>query len=579
MIPKDKIDEIRDRASIVQVISEYIPLTKRGINHIGLCPFHSEKTPSFTVSEDKKIYYCFGCNATGNAITFVMKKEGIAFPEAVRMLAKRYGVNIAEVQKGAPDQRDMMHFALRSAAEFYFRELRGPEGKAAKEYLKKRGFEGEIVTKFGLGYSPGRWDALANYLKRKNISMELAEKCGLVIKREKGSGHYDRFRGRLMFPIIDPRGKVIGFGGRGLDEKAQPKYLNSPESPVFKKGETLYGFPQAKESIMKEGAAIVVEGYFDLLALHKHGFTNSVATMGTALTPEHIKILKSYSGLVYSLFDSDQAGKNAAIRGLDLFLNQEVACRAVLLSKGKDPDEFLSTSGPEAMGEALKKAEPLMEFYLNELEKKSDIKSPEGKRKYFEAARAYLLRVKNVAERGHYASIVASTLGMTPAAVYDALKDTPGAAKGAMITDSRMDARSRLKELTILKVILKHPELFDDKVEDAIGSFADPVLTLVGGIVKTYLKSGRKLDAASLIEEVGDDVLKGSIAGMLFKEDDGFIEAPEKMLEDCLKRGLSRDRLKETTKEQLKKLEEMGKGDIASEVKKRIGSGAQAKKV
>lgn len=572
MIPKEKIEEVKDRASIVQVISEYVPLTKRGANHIGLCPFHSEKTPSFTVSEEKKIFHCFGCNATGNVITFVMKKDGLEFPEAVRSIARRCGITIEEEKKGATDFRDSLYKALKISVEYFEHGLKGPEGKSAAEYLKKRGFEGEMVSRFHLGFAPERWEGLAGYLKRKGVSMDVAEKAGLVVKKE--NGHYDRFRGRLIFPITDSKGRVVGFGGRELDGKG-PKYLNSPESPVFKKGETLYGFFQAKQNISKAGAAIVVEGYFDLLALHKYGFTNSVATMGTALTPEHLRALKGYAGAVYVLFDADQAGKNAAIRGLTLFLNEEITCRAVTLSQGKDPDEFLAMNGAEAMKKAIEAAPPLMEFYLKELQKKVDLSTPEGKRKYLNGALDYLLKVKNVAERGHYAGIVASTLGIPPESVYEALKIPEKPAQQGSARKDVLDARnSRLKELTILKVILKHPELYDDKVESAIGAFTDPALKKIGSVASQFLKQGRSLDASAIMEEMGEGDIKASVAELFLKEDDGFVEDPRRMLEDSLKRVLSRGKIKDTTMEMIKRLEDTGRSEVASLIKKRIEKGS-----
>lgn len=570
MIPKEKIEEVKERASIVQVISEYLPLAKRGINHVGLCPFHSEKTPSFTVNEAKKIFYCFGCNSTGNVITFLMKKEGLSFPEAVRSVAKRYGVQLPDEKKATPDSREPIFQALKLSVEYFSRELKGPEGRAGKEYLVKRGFDGEIASRFHLGYAPEKWDGLALFLKQRGISMETAEKAGLVLKRKDSSGYYDRFRGRLIFPITDSKGRVIGFGGRSLDDKSLPKYLNSPESPVFRKGDTLYGFYQAKQSISKEGSAIVVEGYFDLLALHKYGFTNSVATMGTALTTDHIRAIKGYASTVYALFDADQAGKNAAIRGLELFLNEEVTCRAVLLSQGKDPDEFLKASGPEAMREAITKAEPLMEFFLKELKQRFDLKTPEGKRKYLDSALPYLSKVRNIAEKGHYASFAAGVLGLPPEAVFSELK-MPGAKRPEDAARPAKDkgAAVPLAELTVLKVILKFPALLDEKVKEAIEAFKDPDLKKIALAAVAFVKDGKELDAESLIEGLGDTELRGLAASILFREDDGFLEAPERMLEDSLARVLNKGKIKETTREMIKKLEDMGISDVASEIRKR----------
>ena len=319
-IPKEKIEEVRERASIVQVINEYVPLTKRGHNHVGLCPFHSEKTPSFTVNEEKKIFYCFGCNATGNVITFLMKKDGLAFPEAVRALASRYGIAINESKREAPDDREQIYAALKAASAYFTGVLRASAGDPAKEYLKARGMTGELAKRFHIGYATDKWDGLFNFLKKNGIGAEAACKAGLLVKKDKGPGYYDRFRNRVIFPITDVRGRIIGFGGRALDEKSLPKYLNSPESPVFKKGETLFGLYQAKEAVSKEGYVLVVEGYFDLVALHTHGFLNSVATMGTALTTDHIRTLKGYTSSIYALFDSDEAGKEGrAARPQSLF--------------------------------------------------------------------------------------------------------------------------------------------------------------------------------------------------------------------------------------------------------------------
>ncbi len=571
MIPKEKIEEVKDRASIVQVISEYLPLQKRGHNHIGLCPFHSEKTPSFTVSDEKKIFHCFGCGETGSVITFVMKKEGVAFPEAVRNLAKRYGVIIPEARPGGgADPRDLLYLALKASTGYFSDEFKGVGGKTAVSYLAKRGFAGaEVVNRFGLGFAPDRWDGLTNYLRKKGVHLESAEKAGVIVKKEKG--YYDRFRGRLIFPIADARGRIIGFGGRTIGS-GEPKYLNSPETPVFKKGENLYGLFQAKQNIISEGSVIVVEGYFDLIALHNHGFKNSVATMGTALTAEHLRLLKGLAPLIYVLFDSDEAGKKAAVRSLELFLDGEVPCRAVLLPSCKDPDEFLSREGPGAMKEAISKAAPLMEFCLNEFRKKTDISTPEGKSGYLNRAIEYISRVKNVAERDHYAAFAAASLGIPVSSVYEALKNAQKTGVAGAAVKGAIQARSsnNLKELTILKVILKFPELYNDKVEAGIEAFSDPLLKEAGQTIAKRLREGRGLDAGALIEAAGTEEVRKSIAGLLFKDDDGFIEAPERMLEDSLKRLLNKGKIKTTTEEMIRKLEETGRTEVARDIKKRV---------
>ncbi len=566
MIPKEKIEEVKERTSIVSVISEYVPLKQRGRNFVGLCPFHSEKTPSFSVSEEKKIYYCFGCNATGNVISFVMEKDGLDFPEAVRMLAKRSGVVITEEKPGVKKETDAVSNALKAAEEYFVKSLASGAGAAARDYLKKRGFGGGVVEGFRLGFSPDTWEGLTGRLKSLDIPLDAAEKAGLVIKKERG--HYDRFRGRLIFPITDVRGRVVGFGGRVLGA-GEPKYLNSPETVFFKKGETLYGLFQAKQAIMKEGYAIVVEGYFDAIAMHKSGFTNTVATMGTALTAGHLQTLKGYATSVYALFDSDAAGVNAAIRSLGLFLDEGFFCRAITLPTGKDPDEFLGiegADGPGKMRKAVAEAEPLMEFFLKHAIKGVDIKTPEGKARYLDNVMPYLLKVKNVAERGHYAAFAASILGIPASLIYDELGRTAGpigapAARRAAVAH----AHGHLEETAILRVILKHPEYLDERVEAAFDAFNDPVLKEAGQKAAAILKAG-ELDVSTLLDGLSGPEVKSRVAGLIVNDPDGFLEDPKRMLEDSLKRVLNRGKLKEHTEARIKRLIAEGRGDIAGAV-------------
>ncbi len=575
-IPKEKIEEVRERASIVQVINEYVPLTKRGHNHVGLCPFHSEKSPSFTVNEEKKIFYCFGCNATGNVITFLMKKDGLAFPEAVRALASRYGIAINESKRDAPDDREQIYAALKAASAYFTGVLRASAGDPAKEYLKARGMTGELAKRFHIGYATDKWDGLFNFLKKNGIGAEVACKAGLLVKKDKGPGYYDRFRNRVIFPITDVRGRIIGFGGRALDEKSLPKYLNSPESPVFKKGETLFGLYQAKEAVSKEGYVLVVEGYFDLVALHTHGFLNSVATMGTALTTDHIRTLKGYTSSIYALFDSDEAGKKAALRGLNLFLNEDISCRAVLLNQGKDPDEFLKLAGPDALREAIVDAPTLMEFYLASLRSKLNMTAPEGKKKYFEDALSYLSKIGNLAERGHYATIVASTLGIGVESVYDAIKGASGGG-GLVVKRGGFQARN-LPELTLLRVIMKHPELLSPEVEAAFEAFTDEEIKAAAKAVSSLCRDGAPISGPALLERLEGEALKGRVADLLFRDSDGFVEEPARMIEDSLNRIQSRGKVKASTQDMIKLLEQMGKSDIAIELKKRIEVGPSGKR-
>ncbi len=568
-IPKDKIEEVRARASIVAVVSDYLPLKKRGAGYLGLCPFHSEKTPSFSVSEEKKIFYCFGCNTAGNAITFVMKKEGLSFPDAVRSLARRFGIVIKEEKSGAADLKASICGVNGLAREYFRTELSAPSGKRARDYLAGRGYsDPALLERFSVGFAPDRWDGLIGFLRKKGVSMDLAEKAGLVAKKD-GGGHYDRFRGRVMFPVMDALGRVIAFGARTIDGK-EPKYLNSPETPVFKKGETFYGLHQARTEISKQGTAIVVEGYFDLIALHRHGFTNSLATMGTALTAEHLRFLKPYAQVVYSLFDSDDAGRKAALRGLGLFLDAGVSSRIVLLPTGKDPDEFLAGNGADALKAAIDKAEPLLEFYLRDMGKRTNTTTPEGKARYMDEAARHISRLQNPAEKGHYAALVASTLGIVPEAVYEAVRTfSPKGAEAAPIKDVIALKGASLKEVMILKVILAHPKLFTDEAARAVEMFEDADLRKAGGFIAGRLKAGQTASLSELVDELGDEKAVSKMASMLFRDEDGFVENPEKMLEDCLKKVLNKGKLKPETEDMIKKHEEAAKDGFASKIRER----------
>jgi DNA primase len=580
MIPEEKIEEVRERASIVQVVSEYVPLTMKGQNHVGLCPFHSEKTPSFTVSEEKKLFHCFGCQASGNVITFLMRHEGMDFPETVRTLARRYGVTIVEEKKAGGGPRELLGRVNRAAVDFFVKELKAPGGSKAREYLEKRGFGGEMAERFRLGYAPGRWDGLAGYLRGKGFDLSLAERAGLVVKKQRG--YYDRFRGRIIFPITDVRGTVVAFGGRSVDG-SEPKYLNSPETAAFKKGETLFGLYQAKQAIKKQGYALVVEGYFDLLALHRHGFTNAVATMGTALTGEHIGRLRGYAGSIHTLFDSDDAGKKAALRGLGLFLDEDVPSRVVLLPHGTDPDEFLKEAGPEGMKKAVEGAVPLMDFYLEELASLSDLQTGGGKAAYLDEALEYLGRIKNVAERGHYAGKVASTLAIEVKAIYDVLNTQFKKGDRRSVLSSVVPIRgSRLAESTILRVLLRHPELCRpefcrEEVLDALGIFQDPLLRRVAKTVAASFEAD-SFEPSTIMDSTEDEEVRSWIAGVLLNEDDGFIESPEKMLEDCVKKVLNAGKPREATMRLIKRLEESGLGDVAMEIRSKLESPSSTKK-
>ncbi|HEV8540486.1 MAG TPA: DNA primase [Nitrospiraceae bacterium] len=373
LIPEDVIHQIRERVDITQVVSDYVTLTKAGQNLKGLCPFHSEKTPSFTVSSSKQMFHCFGCGVGGNVFTFLMKIEGMDFPETVRELGRRTGVTIPDARETAPSpdrgQRQRLEQLHEAAAAWFRQNLLHPEdGRQARAYLAERGIKQETVDAFGLGVAPSAWDGLLRHLGREGYQpVELAA-AGLTVAKEQAgrrtqeaAGYYDRFRSRLMFPIYDLRRRVIAFGGRILGD-GMPKYLNSPETPLFHKGQALYALERAREAAGRTDTLVIVEGYFDAIALYQEGLTNVAATLGTALTPEHIRTLRRFITRLVLLFDPDPAGVRAALRTLDLFVNSGIAVRVVSLPVGEDPDTFIRKQGTDAFLQLQETAPSLLDF-------------------------------------------------------------------------------------------------------------------------------------------------------------------------------------------------------------------------
>ncbi|RLB90675.1 MAG: DNA primase, partial [Deltaproteobacteria bacterium] len=339
-IPDDKIADVRNTADIVDLISEYVVLKKVGKNFLGLCPFHAEKTPSFTVSPEKQIFHCFGCGQGGNVFNFVMQYQNLSFPEAVRFVAKKYGIeisarNMSAAQKRKFAQREKL-FQINEDAVDYFRKalVDTSSGERGRKYLAKRRMTPEVIERFWLGYAPMGWNNIVRYFSSKKVPLDDVETTGLVIAKK--GGYYDRFRDRIIFPILDIDQRVVGFGGRSLDNSL-PKYLNSPETPVYHKRSILYGLHANKEMCRKAGSVFIVEGYFDLLSLYCHGIKNVVATLGTALTQEHLRILKGYAREFILVFDSDNAGIKAAERSLSLFAEEKANIRIVILPEGRDP--------------------------------------------------------------------------------------------------------------------------------------------------------------------------------------------------------------------------------------------------
>ena len=403
------IEEIRTRNDIVDVISGYVRLQKKGSSYFGLCPFHNEKSPSFSVSRQKQMYYCFGCGAGGNVYTFLMEYENFSFVEAVKFLADRAGVELpeAEYSKEAKEKADLKASLLevnKTAAKYFYAQLKTEQGAHAYTYLKDRGLSDETITAFGLGYSNKYSDDLYKYLRSRGYSESLIRQAGLINTDER-QGVYDKFWNRVIFPIMDVNSRVIGFGGRVMGD-AKPKYLNSPETAVFDKSRNLYGLNRARTS--RKPYFLLCEGYMDVISLHQAGFTNAVASLGTALTPGHASLIKRYVQEVYLTYDSDEAGTRAALRAVPILKEAGISAKIIRMDPYKDPDEFIKNLGAEAYEERIQKARNGFMFSLEMLEKDYDMASPEGKTAFFREAAVRLLGFEEELERNNYIEAVAS---------------------------------------------------------------------------------------------------------------------------------------------------------------------------
>ncbi|MGN0271166.1 MAG: DNA primase [Lachnospiraceae bacterium] len=407
------VEEIRSGNDIVDVISGYVRLTKKGSTYFGLCPFHNEKTPSFSVSPNKQMYYCFGCGAGGNVITFLMEYENYTFPEALEVLANRIGIELPKQemtaeQRKASDKRARLLEVNKEAAKYFYTLLRSERGTRAHEYFRNRGLSEETIKKFGLGYSDKYSDDLYRYLRSKGYEDELLKDSGLISIDEKRGGH-DKFWNRAMFPIMDVRGKVIGFGGRVMGD-GEPKYLNSPETMIFDKSRNLYGLNLARTT--KKNQILLCEGYMDVIALHQAGFDNAVAALGTAFTVGHANLLRRYTKEVYLTFDSDGAGIRAAKRAIPILKEAGITAKVINMQPYKDPDEFIKALGAEAYEERIKNAESSFMFEIRIMEEDYDLKDPEGKAAFYNEIAKQLLQFSEELEREVYIEAVAEKYGM-----------------------------------------------------------------------------------------------------------------------------------------------------------------------
>lgn len=552
MIPDDKVQEVRERAAVLDIVSDYVSLRKSGANYQGLCPFHGEKTPSFNVNPGRGIFHCFGCGVGGNVVTFIMKIEGLAFPEAVKFLAKRVGVVIEDhpptvAEQRRQDEREMLYRITELAAKYYRRVLlEDGAGATARRYLERRGVTAETSEAYRLGFAPDKWDGLTRHLEQKRVPLPLAEKLGLIRTRD-GGGHYDTFRNRLLFTIADSQGRSIGFGGRVLDDSL-PKYINSPESPIYHKSEVLFGVDLARQAMREQGAAIVVEGYFDHLALYQAGVRNVLATCGTALTPGHLKLLQRYAGKVYTLFDSDSAGRKATCRAMELFLGEALPASVVELPAGEDPDSFIGKEGQAAFTARVAAARPIFDWFFRDLLQQMETGSVEGKVRVVEELAPRLKKITDPLQQGLYISEVARVLGIDEVDLrkkaglaprhnssssdnrFWSQQEPRAGSGGKKASNSGVDTAEML-----LALMGKYPEVARLVSEYGVSRLFPVDFLPVAEAILAQADSGQGIDWGLILEQVGSSEERSRLAALFVA--DGHLEEIDaiKMFDDLTK--------------------------------------------
>ncbi len=465
----DSKDQIKEHISIVDVASLYVSLKPAGKNFKALCPFHTEKTPSFFIMPDRNSFTCFGCHRFGDIFTMVQEMENITFVEAMQFLAEKFNIPL-EKSRFHSVKKDEYLQLNELALEFYREKLLGSsEGKEALAYLKKRGLQQDTIDLFSLGYAPNMWDGLAGHLRQKKAALDKAVELGLLIRNEKG-GTYDRFRGRVIFPIFSETGSILAFGGRTIFDDAA-KYLNSPDSPVFKKGSHLFGFHLSKNFMKEEKSGLLVEGYLDMVTLYQAGFRHAAASLGTALTDKQIHLLKRFCGQIHLFYDRDAAGEAATVRNIEKMFEQNVNPRIVVIEGAKDPDEFIRTKGAPALHEALLRTEDGFNFFLNKAAREFDLSNPEGKRRGVEMALSAIGKISDPIIREDYVQRAASFFMVRA----DLIKlEVPA---GQQAESSAWPLEISLMEEKILEALLRAPEVVPEIRE----FFSDELLACLAG--------------------------------------------------------------------------------------------------
>ena len=546
-IPPEKIEEIRSASDIIDVISQHVRLKKRGKNFVGLCPFHQEKTPSFTVSSEKQVYHCFGCAKGGNAITFVMEFEKVSFTEAVRSLAEKAGITISftEVDQERQNETEALYNVCRFAGlHFYTNLTKTDEGRTSLEYFHQRGFSDETIRVFGLGYSLNSWDGFVHRAKEEGLDRGDLLKAGLIRVREDGTD-YDYFRGRAMFPIFSTTGRVIGFGARKLrDDDPLGKYINSPETPIYNKSRVLFGLFHSKDAVRAQDNALMVEGYADLISLYQAGIQNVVASSGTALTEEQVQLISRYGKKLTLVYDADSAGSNATLRGMDIALAQDLDISIVELPEGEDPDSFIRKSGGKEFQKLLDQGVSFIDFKARQFLRTGSFSTPEGKAQAVRSIVQSIAKMKDELKRNFYIKEVATKYDIYESILYRELekwtgdrsrtgsfgaprtdgsqRPGPGADPGSAPPVSTEKKRSPVAERDVLKLLLEHPTEMLEFIFSyiTIADITDPQIRKIIEFLLTRFDERGPGQVTEIVGEMTDPALKSIVTDIVMSRDE-----------------------------------------------------------
>ncbi len=551
-IPEYTIHEIRQRCDIIELIGSYISLKKKGNSYHALCPFHTEKTPSFVVSPAKQIYHCFGCGAGGDVFGFIVKQHNISYYEAIKILADRSGVNLPTKAQSKQElkkleEKEQLYKINELAVKFYKNNLQSEKGKSVREYLIKRSVSKVCVDTFNLGYAPDGWNTLLAYMVNKGISQAQLLQAGLIIQRNNGGGYYDRFRSRLIFPIYNIKGKVIGFGGRCLEDSKLPKYLNSPDTIIYHKGHEFYGMNLARNEVIKQGTAIIVEGYFDLISAHQYGFTNVVATLGTALTQRQVRQLRQWAKTVIIFFDSDSAGISAAMRSWNTFLDSNLRVKVASLDTGGDPDSYLKEHGADAFLNCIKQADNLIDFVIKQSLKQAKLDTVDGKIECLNKILPTLASIKNQIERTSYLNKLSARLQIGEGLLLQELRKVVQLGKRRLektkpLSQKPIGQAVELAEKMLCILILSQPEvhkLVFDKLDS--DDFSSSVYACIFQALKKIKQAGKKIEPTEIISQLQDEDARAFVCSASI-QDEGYDDF-NKIAIDCIN-AINKNKLK-----------------------------------